>query len=175
MKDLNEFEREYFLQTRREIDTEKKERDALLNFAVGVIGVAAFGVLQNDKMDAVLRHDFTRILAGCVLLLITSLMWVRRKKLQQIADRWYALRNLMLSAKSHPTQRLLEDAVCEGLDGRAYTVKDTVVCLALSLPMYCLLLPGPSGIVAVTLHIALCILVFVPRLKNRIGTETTHP
>lgn len=172
MKDLHAFERDYILQTRAEIDTEKKERDTLLNIAVGLLGIAAFGMWQNGKIDDVLRNEFTKTASVCVLLIITSLMWIRRKKLQQITDRWFVLRELIQSAKKQPDQRLLEDIVCEGLKKNTYSIKDTIVCLTLSLPMYCFLIRWPLGYLIILDHAFLCFLIFIPPLKNRMHPES---
>ena len=88
MQEPSSFDREYFLQTRREIDTEKRERDHLLNFAVVILGALAFAVVQNEAARALVQEWYSLLFEVATLTILTSLFWVRKKKLQQIADRW---------------------------------------------------------------------------------------
>jgi len=96
------FDREYFLQTRKEIDTEKRERDHLLNFAVVILGALAFAVVQSEKAQQFLQEPYSLMLEISTLIILTSLFWVRRKKLQQISDRWYTLYHMALRNMNRP-------------------------------------------------------------------------
>jgi hypothetical protein len=95
MKQTSDFLREYFLQTRREIDAEKESRDRLLNFIILAIGAVGFTMFQSEKADTLLAHPCALIIELSILVTITALFWLRRKKLQQIADRWFVLGNLL--------------------------------------------------------------------------------
>lgn len=46
---MSDFDREYFIQTRKEIDTEKRERDHILNIAIIVLGALGFAFIQKDE------------------------------------------------------------------------------------------------------------------------------
>jgi len=140
MSDMSDFEREYFLQTRREIDTEKHERDQLLNFAILVLGAIVFGVAQSENAQRFLEEATAPAIEVPALAITSTLCWIRRKKLQQIADRWFVL-HLMLVEHfgSERAETSLEGIAVQGLRGRRYVWKDVVLNWALSLPLYVLL------------------------------------
>ena len=48
MKNPTSFEKEYFIQTRQEIDTEKRERDRILNFIVLILGAIGFALIREE-------------------------------------------------------------------------------------------------------------------------------
>lgn len=78
--------------------------------------------------------------------MITSLFWVRRKKLQQIADRWFILQRLAERIVGKDgAGLLLESLVCQQLTGRRYVEKDFFLNYALSSPIYALLLVHTPG------------------------------
>jgi hypothetical protein len=85
---FSQFECEYFIQTRKEIDNEKHERDALLNFVVAVLGALAFAIFKDfsaDKFDATLKGGLPVGLAVCGVSFITVVISIRYQKLRQIA------------------------------------------------------------------------------------------
>ena len=137
---MSDFDREYFLQTRREIDTEKQERDHILNFAVIVLGAMAFAVAQNDKAIEFLSSVEALSLEGSALVVLTALFWTRWKKLRQIADRWLVLHRMLEKEPDSATAGLsLESIVVGRLETRWYLQKDVVLNLALCVPVYALL------------------------------------
>lgn len=152
MSDMPEFEREYFIQTRKEIDTEKQERDHILNFAIIILGALGFAVIQSDQAKEFLKQPYSIILEASTLIILTSLFWIRRKKLQQIADRWYTLYRLSIRyLGSKHTDESMEAIVIKGFEKARYLRKDAVLNLALSLPIYTLIFISSIGLSA---HIA---------------------
>ena len=146
MSDQGDFEAQYFIQTRREIDTEKHSRDQILNFAVVVLGAIAFAIFRSGDVKLLLTAPFAIIPECCGLLVITALFWVRRKKLQQIADRWFVLRRLAVRMLGEErSQLLLEGHVCRHLLGRRYLEKDFFLNYALCSPIYALLVVHLQG------------------------------
>jgi len=138
---LSNFEREYFIQTRKEIDTEKRERDQMLNFAVLVLGGIGFGVSQSQSAQQFLQESQALVIEIPALIIITSLFWVRYKKLKQIADRWFALyRIVMRYFGRERVEEMLEGLVYKNLTGWRYILKDFVLNIALCLPVYALIL-----------------------------------
>lgn len=157
MAELTEFEREYFVQTRKEIDTEKRERDQLLNFAVIVLGALGFAVVQSEKAMEFLKQPHSLMFEVSTLVILTSLFWVRRKKLQQIADRWYTLYRMEVKRLGKQrADQLMEAVVIRGFEKARYIRKDVVLNIALSLPIYTLLFVSAFGL---TLPAIICILI----------------
>ena len=143
----SDFEREYFIQTRKEIDTEKRERDQMLNFAVLVLGGIGFGVSQSQSAQQFLQEPQALVIEIPALVIITSLFWVRYKKLKQIADRWFTLYRIVLRYFGRElAEEMLEGLVCKNLTEWRYILKDFVLNIALCLPVYALiLLPSFNG------------------------------
>lgn len=131
------FIRDYFIQTRAEIDTEKRERDRLLHFAIILLGGVMVVLLRREGFV-----DFGASVEGIalgvsLLTILTSLFWIRWKKLCQIADRWYVLHHLLedyLTGKQ--AKFFLEEIVIEGFKNKRYVRKDLVLNFALCLPIY---------------------------------------
>ncbi len=114
MEGDEEFFRDYFVQTRREIDTEKQERDNLLRFAVtvlgimttlfgGVIGALAAGdkAIGKEVAENIFSSWWFYSAAVCLVFgVYPAIMWLlmslRTLKLIQIADRWFTLYCLLL-------------------------------------------------------------------------------
>lgn len=140
---LSEFEREYFVQTRQEIDTEKGQRDRFVHYAMLLLGALAFGAIQSPEARDFLLLDpiNAALLAVTVLVMLTAMAYVRWKKLSQIADRWYVLREMLQDAlPPEKAERSLEQSVVEGFVSRRYVRKDICLHVALSFPAYVLLL-----------------------------------
>lgn len=157
MAELTEFEREYFIQTRKEIDTEKGERDKLLNFAVIVLGALGFAVVQSDAAKEFLQKPHSLMLEVSTLIILTSLFWVRRKKLQQIADRWYTLYRMAVRRLGKQcAAEMMEAVVIRDFEKARYLRKDVVLNIALSLPIYTLLFVSAVGL---TLHTIMRVLI----------------
>ena len=91
----SEFEIAYFIQTRKEIDTEKKLRDTTLHFAILVLGAVCLAIYSSDDVLSLLRSVHGLALMGSAILLILGLFIVRREKLRQIADRWRVLNSML--------------------------------------------------------------------------------
>ncbi len=135
----DDFHTKYFVQTRQEIDTEKRERDKLLNFAVVILGALGFTFAQSGPAQELLREPYAIAMEAATLAVITSLFWVRRKKLQQIADRWFTLWRMVQHHFPDREDEFLEAVVVKGLRGKRYVTKDVVLNLTLAIPIYCLL------------------------------------
>ena len=136
---------EYLSQTRKEIDTEKHSRDNILNVVVLVLGAAGFAIFRANDPTGILRDPAMALMEIAMLGTITALFWLRRKKLQQIADRWFVLHNLLETHLTDiPARQSLEAIVEKDLQTTRYTRKDVSLCLGLSLPIY--------GLLAVTVH-----------------------
>ncbi len=146
MGETTDFRTDYFIQTRREIDTEKHSRDQILNFAVVVLGAIAFAIFRSSEANVFLTKPFAIIPECSALLMISALFWVRRKKLEQIADRWFVLHNLAEELFGEERAKsLLEGMVCKQLTRRRYIKKDLFLNFALSSPIYTLLFIHLSG------------------------------
>lgn len=158
----------YFIQTRQEIDTEKRERDNLLNFAIAVIGAIAFGILQSPDPWKIFDHHLSGWFGVSLLLMVTSLFWIRRKKLQQVADRWYVLGHLAKTYPSDFPKYSLESMVCPRLESKYYTFKDFFLAFAFSTPVYILLIYKNSlvGCLFAGFHLGALLLLITPGLKN---------
>jgi hypothetical protein len=140
MNDSDNFDREYFIQTRQEIDTEKRERDHILNIAVIVLGALGFAFVQTDKTQTLIRQPFFIAIEISVLAILTSLFWVRWMKLRQIADRWYTLRNILNQHfEEQKARNYLEYVVMRGFEKARYIKKDITLCFSMSSPIYFLL------------------------------------
>lgn len=169
-KIMNESLRQYVQQTRQEIDTEKRQRDSLLYFALLALGALGYGLFENENIDALIEHPVTIGISIACLFILTSLFWVRRKKLQQIADRWFVLEKLARDFPQDFPSPSLESIVGHGLKKGDYAHKDTVLSVALSLPIYVLLFFSLQfyGIVIGTSHLVFTFLVHRRPLKNKI-------
>ncbi|MCU0785828.1 MAG: hypothetical protein MUF81_17655 [Verrucomicrobia bacterium] len=185
MEKPTSFEQAYFLQTRQEIDTEKRERDTILNIAVAVLGGLAFGFLHGGReqdLERINHPPLTFLLTLSGLLIVTSLMWVRKRKMQQIADRWFVLRDMAARIwevdKKHPC---LESLVYTQFTKRSYQIKDAILAFVLATPFYSILFfHGKWGRICICLHALGCALVFLCPLKNLgtppplSGSDTQH-
>ena len=114
---------EYIVQTRSEIDTEKRERDQILNFIVATLGGLAFATLYRISVAPIDLTLFQRnpkpvfwVSAGAMAF-IFGLFVVRREKLGQIADRWFSLQHVLKDAfgeaNANVVSFLLETHVCK--------------------------------------------------------------
>ncbi len=141
MNEPNEFLREYFIQTRKEIDTEKRERDQMLNFAVLVLGAIGFGVLQSETAQKFLQQPQALVIEIPALIIISALFWARYKKLRQISDRWFTLYRIVIRYfGKERTEEMLEGIVIKDFTRRRYLMKDVILNIALCLPIYGLIL-----------------------------------
>jgi len=142
---MTDFSESYFAQTRQEIDTEKHSRDNILNVVILVLGAVGFAMFQADNAQTLLRQPVALVIEITMLVIITGLFWLRRKKLQQIADRWFVLHNLLQNhMASLPVAETLEAIVEKDLKTTRYTRKDVWLCVAVSFPVY--------GLAAASLH-----------------------
>jgi cell division protein FtsW (lipid II flippase) len=121
---------QYVVQLHQEIDTEKRERDQLLNYLIVAFGgFLAVTFVRVATTSALLPTGWPALGMGCAAaLLVIGLVYMRHQKLQQIADRWFTLyyllgrSELIGSTLSYP----LEAVVCKGLKSRRYQLKDLV-------------------------------------------------
>lgn len=140
MSELTEFEKEYFIETRKEIDTEKRERDQMLNFAIVVVAAVGFGISQSETAQKFVQKPEALALEIPALAIISTLFWIRYKKLRQISDRWFTLYYMALEHFGEDRiHRMLEQVAVDGLKDRRYIIKDVILNIALSLPFYGLL------------------------------------
>ena len=140
--ELSSFAKDYFMQTRKEIDTEKHERDRLLHFLIILIG----GVLVLFTKE-IISKEFSSSIIGILfhisfLVIITAIFWVRWKKLSQIADRWATLYKIIEKENEIILEDSLERKVKKGFEEKRYIRKDICLCLSFSLPIYLSLLFG---------------------------------
>lgn len=114
---------EYIVQTRSEIDTEKRERDQILNFIVVTLGGLAFATVLRLSVAPIDLTLFQRnpkpvfwVSAGAMAF-IFGFFLVRREKLRQIADRWFSLAHVLKDAfgEANVVSFLLETHVCKQL------------------------------------------------------------
>jgi hypothetical protein len=149
MTEPSEFFRAYFIQTRQDIDTEKRERDQMLNFAIATLGAIGFAVVQSETAQQFLQTPFSFLFEIAVLAVLTSLFYIRRKKLQQISDRWYVL--YRLAAGFFGKQRadeMVEGVIVRCLPTPRYFLKDYVLNIALSSPIYVMIAITTAATVA---------------------------
>jgi hypothetical protein len=134
---MKDFIKEYFIQTRQDINAEKSSRDQILNFVILAIGGVGFALLQNKEILSSLKGITGFAVESGVLLAITSLFWLRHSKLIQIADRWYALAGLLANNQlGIPYSHSVESIVTARLATNFYTKKDALVCIGVSCPIY---------------------------------------
>lgn len=133
---ISDFEKDYFIQTRKEIDTEKQERNKLLNYGVVAIGAVAAGLLQLESKVTVSPSPWLLLVCIPVLSLVTGLVAARRIKLHQIADRWIALYRIARNFNIEKEWKPLERTVITGLIKGRYLKEDLWVHTTLSLVVY---------------------------------------
>src|SRR4030042_4280689 len=114
------FEIEYFIQTRKEIDTEKQERNKILNYAIISTGGSSVFCLRIGGTIELLKSPSGLHVYIPLLILISALVAARRIKLRQIADRWFALYDFLSNRQKTKRWTPLERVVCEGLVRRRY-------------------------------------------------------
>lgn len=138
--DRSSFQVQYFIQTRREIDTEKQERSNLFNYAVIPAGATiSLIVAQTQKATGFLSSPSACYLYGGLLFLTYGIVAARRAKLQQIYDRWLTLYCILLKTKN-TDWALLEPTVFDGFEGRRYLWEDWLLHFGLSALVYALAL-----------------------------------
>jgi len=180
MSEPSEFVRAYFVQTRNEIDTEKRERDRILDFIVLILGALAFGIFQSESAQRFLDRPEALAIEMPALAIISALFWIRWRKLQQISDRWFALHRIAIRHYSEErVKEMLEGVVFKDLPSWRYISKDFVLNIALCLPVYGLLIlqaiEGHSAdqwwriglpIGAIVLHVVLSSAVLGRRMRD---------
>ena len=143
---LSEFEQQYFIQTRQEIDAEKQERNKILNYAIIALGAVALTFSRVDNPLSPLRSPVALCFYYPFLLFVSILIAARRAKIRQIFDRWFVLRGI-LAARSEPKGWVpLEKVVCDGFHDKRYLAEDRLLHLGLSLVPYSLIGLVASGL-----------------------------
>lgn len=131
------FLREYFIQTRKEIDTEKRERDKMLHFAIILLGGVLLFIVQSEKLLRFSHPLEATLFELSLLIIISSMFWIRWKKMCQISDRWYVLFGILENYLGKERSKIfLEKTVLNGFKTRRYVCKDAWLNLALCLPIY---------------------------------------
>ncbi len=179
MQQPTDFQKAYFIQTRQEIDTDKKIRDTTLNMAVLVLGGVAFAVFKGDASVQFIRswHGFFLNLAAIVI--VTALFYARREKMRQISDRWCVLQHLLADNPEWlATQKTLESIVVRGFrppKGKVqrYITKDFLLNLAFCSPLlvgifvFCVW----AGVLVTCVFIAFALWIHLKRIKDPFGGE----
>lgn len=144
---MDDFESEYFIQTRKEIDTEKIERNKILHLMIIVFG-GAYALLVNgliSNLDKLSQFTPIQIIIGSfcfslpLLTFITSMVKARLIRKFQIADRWKTLYGMLESSKDLGLLKdeiSLEAKVVQGLKGTKYLIEDKAVFIAMSVMTY---------------------------------------
>lgn len=141
MNEPSSFIRAYFIQTRKEIDTEKRERDQMLNFALLVLGAIGFAVAQSETAQIFLHKPEALAIEIPALIIISSLFWIRYKKLYQISDRWFTLHRIAIRHFGKKrVQEMLEGIVVNNLTRWRYIRKDFMLNIAFCSPIYGLII-----------------------------------
>ena len=136
--ELNDFYKDYFIQTRKEIDTDKIERDRLLHFVIILFGGVLVLFTQENLSRELLNTTIEVLLHFSFLIIVTTIFWVRWKKMSHIADRWNTLYKILEKSGEEITV-FLENKVIQGLKKRRYVRQDVFLCLSFCLPSYSLL------------------------------------
>ena len=138
---MDEFHREYFIQTRQEIDTIKREMNQFLYFSVFIVGAIGFAIARGDNAQEFFAQPWALATEIATLAIVTSLFWLRRLNLQQIADRWFVLRRIVhRHFPSTKVEEMMEGLVCKRLErSTTYTKQEYILNLAISAPVYGLL------------------------------------
>jgi hypothetical protein len=140
MTQHDDFYREYFIQLRRECDAIRCEMNRFLYFALVILGAIGFSVVQGEEAERFFQRPSALLTEIAALVAITSLFWLRRLHMQQLADRWYILRDI---ARRHfndgSVDVLHEDVACgriEATKGKAYLRQEWILNSALTFPVY---------------------------------------
>ena len=140
-KEFPHFEREYFIQTRKEIDTEKRKRDRLLHFAILLLGGISALIIQRPDVTKFIDSTESLYIEIPLLIILTSMFWTRWKKLSQIADRWWVLFHMLEDyLGKQRTELFMEQIVIEGFSHRRYIRKDLVLNFCLCFPIYAIMI-----------------------------------
>jgi len=135
------FIKDYFIQTRKEIDTEKHERDQILHFIMLLYGILAIGFKIGEDGVFQLKLLFWLILFLPVPIL--SLFYVRAKKLTQIYDRWIVLWNIIQKSEipieaGKSMEYVVWEEIKENKWRDRYIEKDIFLSVAFLLPLFAL-------------------------------------
>lgn len=138
--EFTDAEKSYFEQTRKECDTEKIEKDKLLNYAFLVSGSAGILGLYKVNFDTLENSVLVSLISTTIIFTISVLFKWRRQKIQAQAYRWKVLKELIDSKKNPNTNwRTLEDIIVAGIDKNKHGIQDKLFFLALCLPFVCFL------------------------------------
>ncbi len=179
MSKLSDFEREYFLQTRKELSAARRELDQMLYLIILVLGAIAFAMIQSDSSRDFFGEPYALIPLASALMIITSLFKIRRGKLQEMANRWFVLKEMLLRHfPDESIEQLLEGVVVSGIGQKQYVTSNVINHVILSTPIYFLLFVSAQGfslhmgfriaIAAsmVLLHLVVSSAILWRRLKN---------
>ena len=141
LENLSEFEIQYFIQTRKEIDTEKQERNKLLNYGVVATGALTLGIMQIDKSFEILSTPLSLLIYFSLQLFIFGIVVARRVKLRHIADRWETLYDFLQHRNLDRELLWLEKKVIAGFNNRRrYLWEDFVLYCSLNIIVFGFLL-----------------------------------
>lgn len=173
--EITEFELEYIMQTRREIDTEKQERNKLFNYAILATSAFTLAIAQIEKSTEFLTKKGAFAFYIPLLILISSIVATRQMKLRQISDRWLTIYEIILKRNIAKDWKSLEEIVVEGLKGKRYILEDLLLHFGLSIIVYSLMLTATIrinelsfwiiSIIIIIIHIITTLLLFLRPIK----------
>lgn len=147
MPEFSQFETQYFIQTRREIDTEKQERNKLLHYALLAAGAIALALSQLDRTTKFLESPAALGLYCSLFLLVWGIVAARRAKLRQIYDRWISLYTMLRTKTLKREWIPVEETVLSGIKSGRYLYEDLWLHLGLSSLIYGLIVMGSIQLV----------------------------
>ncbi len=138
---MSEYNIEYIIQTRQEIDTIRVQIDRYLWFALFVLCAVGFGAIDVDQSPVTNGEPSFLLICSGALVVIGTLFWVRRLLLQQIADRWFTLCKIFdihdgNNSKCIPRLEYLVAYRLTNHNRKSYLRQEIRLCIALSIPLY---------------------------------------
>ncbi len=117
--DFDNFVQEYFIQTRKEIDTVKRARDQILYFVVLLLA-GCIGLAKLLGKDAATEFSSNCLIPLSALIVTSSLFWIRYRKQRQITNRWFVLYHIAKKYLESFAEDSLESVVCRDLKEQYY-------------------------------------------------------
>ena len=114
-----------------------------LYFALVILGAIGFAVVQGEKAERFFQQPFALLTEIAALIAITSLFWLRCLHMQQLADRWYILREIARQLFNNGHVDIMHESIaCGRIDttnGKAYLKQEWILNSALAVPIYALI------------------------------------
>ncbi len=140
---FTDFEKEYFIQTRKDIDSEKLVRERMFNYSILLFNahIAIYGILNEFDISGLTLNAFSFTFFIMLMLSISGLFYARHRKLVQIAHRWVILQSMLIKTFGEEyASRTLESRVMTSFTSKGYLLKDKILGLSLLIPTYMLFL-----------------------------------